>query len=140
MTKEHPMNKKKVTYMAVTGLFILAALPGAIGDLVQPEMVVEIAETLDIPLHLLTLIGGWKVLGVVGLLQPVSERVKEWAYAGFFFDLTGAAWWHAAAGDTGGIAPPLVILGLLGASYALRSAAQAESEASTPAFATAATP
>jgi len=115
------MNKKKVAYIVVTALFCLAILPGAVMDILQPEMVVEVAEQLGLPLYVLTLIGGWKFLGVVGVLQQKSDRVKEWAYAGFFFDLTGAAFCHGAAGDTAGIAPPLVILVFLVASYVLRS-------------------
>lgn len=117
------MDKKRVAYIATTGLFSLAVLPGAVMDIVQPAMVLEMVEPLGIPLHILTLIGIWKLLGIVGVAQQKSARVQEWAYAGFFFDLTGAAWWHAGANDPAGIAPPLVILAILGASYAFRNAA-----------------
>jgi hypothetical protein len=119
------MNKKKIAAIAATGLFSLMILPGAVMDIVQPEMVVEIAEGIGLPLPIMALIGFWKLAGLVGLWQPKFARLREWAYAGFFFDLTGAAFWHGSAGDMAGIAPPLVILGVLAASYGLRYTAQA---------------
>ena len=122
------MTKTKMAYIGVTGLFALAMVPGVIGDLVQPEIVVEMAGILGVPLALLTLVGIWKLLGVIALATPRFERLKEWAYAGFFFDLTGAAVLHFAAGDTAGVAPPLVLVGLLGASYWLRARVRAEAE------------
>jgi hypothetical protein len=117
------MNKFRIGSIILTVLFCLAILPGAIMDIIQPDMVVEVMEGLGLPLHLLTLIGVWKLLGVIGIAQPKSDRIREWAVAGFFFDLTGAAFLHGAVGDTAGIAPPLVLLGLLGAAQALRGMA-----------------
>lgn len=114
------MDKKRVAYIATTSLFCLGILPGAAMDIVQPDMIVEIVEGLGLPLPMLTLIGVWKLLGVVGLAQSRLPTAKEWAYAGFFFDLTGAAYLHATAGDVPGVFPPLVLLAVLGASYALR--------------------
>ena len=46
---------------------------------------------LGYPLYFITIIGFWKVLGAITLLAPGFPRLKEWAYAGIFFDLTGAA-------------------------------------------------
>ena len=113
--------KRKVAFTATTALFAVAVLPGAILDIVQPDFVVEMSQTLGLPASLLTLIGVWKLLGVAALATPGLRRVKEWAYAGFFFDLTGAAYVHAAVGDFAGVPTPLVFLCLLVASYALRS-------------------
>lgn len=45
------------------------------------------------------LIGAWKMAGAVILLIPGFLLVKEWAYAGFFFLLTGAVTSHIASGD-----------------------------------------
>jgi hypothetical protein len=68
--------------------------------------VVEGVTHLGFPLHFVTLLGVWKVLGGIAILVPGFARVKEWAYAGMFFDLTGAAiasvasgnaWWHIVA-------------------------------------------
>ncbi len=119
------MNKKKLAYIIVTALFGLAILPGAVMDIVQPQMVVDIVKTLGLPMHLLTLIGVWKLLGVAALAAPKFRRLNEWAYAGFVFDLTGAAFLHGAVGDNAGIAPPLVLLAVLIASYKLRDAHRA---------------
>jgi len=118
--------RSKLPFLIVTGLAILALLPGAIMDIVQPDMMVEIVEGLGLPLPMLTLIGIWKLLGIVAMCRPQWTRVSEWAYAGFFFDLTGAAWVHGTAGDLAGIAPPLVVLGLVLASYRLRPVAETD--------------
>ena len=126
------MMNKKTAYFVTTGLLGLALLPGAVMDIAQPQMVVDAANTLQIPLHMLTLIGVWKLVGVFALARPAFERINEWAYAGFFFDLTGAAFLHGAVGDTAGIFPPLVILGLLVASYRLRNASREEAGAGAP--------
>lgn len=114
------MKKKNIAVMATTAAFLLAILPGAVMNLLQPPMVLEMMTQLGLPPHILTLTGIWKLLGAVALVAPGYPRIREWAYAGFFFDLTGAAFLHGAAGDFPGIAPALVILGLLIASYQTR--------------------
>lgn len=63
-----------------------------------PAYVWGMAE-LGYPAYLLTLLGIWKLLGSLAILAPRSPLLKEWAYAGIFFLLTGAAFSHAAAGD-----------------------------------------
>jgi hypothetical protein len=76
---------------------------------------------LGYPAYLLTILGVWKWLGALAIVAPGLPLLKEWAYAGFFFDLTGAAASHAFAGDgLGAILPPLFFLGLVMASWALR--------------------
>jgi hypothetical protein len=49
--------------------------------------------------YILTILGIWKVLGVVAILIPKFPLLKEWAYAGFFFIMTGAIFSHLASGD-----------------------------------------
>ncbi len=113
--------KKNIASLIVTGVFALGMLPGAVMNLVQPPMVEDMAAHLGIPLALLTLVGVWKILGLVALVGPVPPRLREWAYAGFFFDLTGAAILHIAAGDgVDGVAPSLGLAALLVGSYVLR--------------------
>ncbi len=126
-------NKKKLAFTATTTLFALAMLPGAVLDIVQPDFVVEMGGILGLPLGLFALLGVWKLLGIVALaapgldkLGPWVERVREWAYAGFFFDLTGAAYLHFIAGDHAGVPTPLVFAGLLVASYMLRPSERVE--------------
>ena len=55
---------------------------------------------LGYPAYLLTLLGIWKILGVVAVLIPKFPMLKEWAYAGFFFVMTGALFSHIALGDS----------------------------------------
>ena len=54
---------------------------------------------LGYPVYFLTILGIWKILGVVALLAPRKPLVKEWAYAGFFFTMSGAIFSHIAVGD-----------------------------------------
>ena len=54
---------------------------------------------LGYPVYFLTIIGIWKILGVVALLAPKYPLLKEWAYAGFFFIMTGAIFSHLAVND-----------------------------------------
>jgi hypothetical protein len=71
--------------------------------------------------YLLTILGVWKVAGTVAILAPGFPRLKEWAYAGIFFDLTGAAASHAASGDVvWHIVAPSILAVLTVASWALR--------------------
>jgi len=66
---------------------------------------------LGYPAYLLTLLGIWKILGVVAVLIPKFPLLKEWAYAGFFFVMTGAIFSHIALGDSAiAIFPALLIL------------------------------
>jgi hypothetical protein len=71
----------------------------------------------------MTILGVWKVLGAIAILVPRFPRLKEWAYAGIFFDLTGAAATWAAVGGSGEafhIIAPLIIAGFTVASWGLR--------------------
>jgi hypothetical protein len=85
-----------------------------------PAVIAGLAQ-LGYPPYVASILGVWKLLGVADLVGPGRSGLKEWAYAGFFFLLTGAALSYAASGDTGGkILVPLVLLALVMASYALR--------------------
>jgi len=80
---------------------------------------------LGYPAYFVTILGAWKLLGGLALLAPRLPRLKEWAYAGIAFDLTGAAFSHAAVGHPAAkVIAPLVILGLAAASWALRPASR----------------
>jgi len=115
------MNKRNIGFWVATGLFSLAIFPGAIMDIIQPDFMVEAANTMQLPVHLFVLIGIWKMLGVVALLLPRFRTLNEWAYAGFLFDLTGASFSHASVGDTwASVLIPLAYLPILGVSYWLR--------------------
>jgi uncharacterized membrane protein YphA (DoxX/SURF4 family) len=91
------------------------------GDLSGAPQVLEGMAHLGYPAYFATILGVWKVLGAVAVLAPRFPRLKEWAYAGIFFDLTGAAASHAASGDAAGkVITPLVLVAIAAASWALR--------------------
>jgi uncharacterized membrane protein YphA (DoxX/SURF4 family) len=83
-----------------------------------------IVPVLRYPLYFFAILGFWKVLGAIAILVPRFPRLKEWAYAGIFFDLTGAVASVAAVGDYGAYAfhilAPLILAILAVASWALR--------------------
>jgi hypothetical protein len=76
---------------------------------------------LGYPVYLLTITRTWKVLGSIVLLIPRFPLVKEWAYAGFFFAMTGAAFSHIASGHSmNEVAPSLVLIVLIVVSWYFR--------------------
>src|SRR5713101_7411479 len=78
---------------------------------------------LGYPIYFLTILGVWKILGVVALLIPKFPLLKEWAYAGFFFTITGAVFSHIASGDSvNEIFPSLLLLILTVVSWYFRPA------------------
>jgi len=68
---------------------------------------------LGYPVYFLTILGVWKILGVVALLIPKFPLLKEWAYAGFFFAMSGAVFSHIASGDSMAENVPALLLLLL---------------------------
>src|SRR5574342_746480 len=78
---------------------------------------------LGYPVYFLTILGVWKILGVVALLIPKFSLLKEWAYAGFFFIMSGAIFSHIASGDSvNQLFPSLLLLILTVASWYFRPA------------------
>jgi hypothetical protein len=76
---------------------------------------------LGYPIYFLTIIGVWKILGVAALLIPKFPLLKEWAYAGFFFLMSGAIFSHIALGDpVSEIFPSLLLLILTVVSWYFR--------------------
>ena len=117
------MKAQTIGYWAATGLVGFAFLSGGAMDLSRgPDMLAGMAH-LGYPAYFLSILGTWKLLGALAILAPKFPRLKEWAYAGMVFDLTGAAASHAFSGDPAGkVITPLVLLGLVAASWALRPA------------------
>ena len=77
---------------------------------------------LGYPPYFATISEPWKILGAIAIVVPGFPRVKEWAYAGFFFELTAAAASRAFVGDSAAdIVAPLGFLALVVASWALRT-------------------
>ncbi len=112
---------KQIGYWVTTGLFAAAFLASGAAELASAPAVVAATRALGYPAYFVTILGVWKVLSAPALLAPRLPRLKEWAYAGIFFDLTGAAASHAFSGDPfGKVVTPLVLLLLAAASWALR--------------------
>jgi hypothetical protein len=115
-------------YWVATTLIGLETLAGGVTDLVHGRtmlvsgpFVVDVITHLGYPVYVLSIIGVWKLLGGIVLFAPGLPRLKEWAYAGIVFELTGAAASHAlSSGDAGQLIAPLVFMGLALASWALR--------------------
>ena len=82
---------------------------------------VDMITHLGYPIYLLTILSVWKILGVVAVLIPKFPLLKEWAYAGFFFVMTGAAFSHIATGDPMvALIPSLLLLILTVVSWYFR--------------------
>src|SRR3984893_10176296 len=112
---------KVIGYWVTTGLLAAAFLAAGAAELASGSAAAASTLALGYPAYFLTILGVWKVLSAPVLLAPRLPRLKEWAYAGIFFDLTGAAASHAFSGDPfGKIATPLVLLLIAAASWALR--------------------
>jgi uncharacterized membrane protein YphA (DoxX/SURF4 family) len=94
MVKRH-----KIIYWIVTIWLALGMVSTAIVQLLNEESEVASIKELGYPIYFLTLLGVWKILGVIAVLIPKFTLLKEWAYAGFFFAMSGAIFSHIASGD-----------------------------------------
>lgn len=90
---------KNITFWAVTGFLSFGMLLGGSGQLYRASFNVDGIVHLGFPIYLLTIIGLWKILAVVTILIPKYLLLKEWAYAGLFFLLSGGVVSHFASGD-----------------------------------------
>jgi hypothetical protein len=93
------IKRNKIIYWIATVWLSLGMLSTAIVPLLKVKENADVMARLGYPLYLLTLLGIWKVLGVIAVLIPKFGLVKEWAYAGFFFAMSGAVYSHLAIGD-----------------------------------------
>jgi len=116
-------NAKTIAYWVVTIFGPASFVIGGYLHLTRDPQVMATLAHLGYPTYFATILGTWKLLGAIAIVIPGFPRVKEWAYAGFFFDLTGAAATRAFVGDgVADIVAPLVFLGLVMASRALAPA------------------
>jgi uncharacterized membrane protein len=88
-----------IIYWIATGLLSFGMLTSGLAQLLHAKQMVDLIVPLGYPLYFLYIIGTWKILGVIAILLPRFKLVKEWAYAGFFFVMTGALISHLASGD-----------------------------------------
>jgi hypothetical protein len=116
------MSRKRMVIYWVATLFVAVnALGAGMMDMLRIEPLFGILLRLGFPAYFATILGIWKVLGAAALLVPRYPLLKEWAYAGLFFDFTAALVAHAASGDGPStyVGPLLSIVALV-ASWSLR--------------------
>jgi uncharacterized membrane protein len=90
----------KIIYWIATIFLALGMLAGGLQQLLQVGGYVGIITHLGYPKYFMSIIGAWKILGVITILIPGVRILKEWAYAGFFFVMSGAVISHLAIGET----------------------------------------
>lgn len=112
------MKKAKTLYWIITSLMAAFMLLASIPDVLRLPQAVSIFGHLGYPVYLLPFLGTAKTLGIVAVLVPAFQRLKEWAYAGLVFDVIGALYSHLSVGDSpSGWMPALIGLVLVGGSY-----------------------
>lgn len=91
---------KSFIYWMATGLIAIVFLASGVGNLVRLSHIAQDMAHLGYPPYFHAILGTWKILGAIAIVIPRTPRLKEWAYAGMIFDLTGAAVSRLASGDT----------------------------------------
>ena len=115
--------RNRIIYWIATGLMSFGMLGSGIAQLLKTKELVEIMTHLGYPTYLMNILGVWKILGVIVILLPGFKLVKEWAYAGFIFTMTGALVSHIILGDGGkAILGPLFQTIFIAASWYFRPA------------------
>ena len=113
--------RDKIIYWISTLWLSLGMVSTGIVQLLNVESETEFIVSMGYPVYFLYLLGAWKILGVVAVLIPGFPLVKEWAYAGFFFAMTGAAYSHISLGSPiGELFPSLLLLALTILSWYFR--------------------
>ncbi|HTP79816.1 MAG TPA: DoxX family protein [Bacteroidota bacterium] len=117
--------KNKIIYWISTLWLALGMVSTGMGQLLKfkGQGDADMITHLGYPLYLLTILGVWKMLGVAAVLIPKFPVLKEWAYAGFFFAMTGAIFSHLETGDpVNKIVPSSLLLILTLVSWYFRPA------------------
>lgn len=115
--------RNKIFYWIATLWLALGMLSTGIVQLLRVEEEVENFKQLNYPVYLLTILGVWKILGVIAVLIPRFPLIKEWAYAGFFFAMSGATLSRIASSHSmAEIFPSLLLLTLTAVSWYFRPA------------------
>ncbi len=113
----------KIIYWISTLWLALGMFSTGIVQLIKQEEELAKITHLGYPVYFLTILGVWKIMGVIAVLIPQFPRLKEWAYAGFFFAMSGALFSHLAKGDSASeIFPAILLLILTAISWHFRPA------------------
>lgn len=93
--------RNKIIYWIATLWLALGMASTGIVQILKMKEEAVMMTHLGYPLYFLTILGVWKMLGVIAILIPKFPLLKEWTYAGFFFAMSGAIFSHFAVGDSG---------------------------------------
>jgi DoxX-like family len=119
------MKWKSISYWVITALVAFFIGSGGAAELAGVPGTVEGLVRLGYPAYFASIIGFWKLLGAIAILAPRFPRLKEWAYAGIFFNMTGAAFTNVAVGvEVWHLIVNLVLAAFTVASWALRPASR----------------
>lgn len=99
LTKSKKAKRNKIIYWIATLWLSLGMTATGIVQLIRNKDEVTLFNSLGYPMYLMVIIGVWKLLGVIAVLAPRFPLIKEWAYAGFFFVMSGAVISHLAIND-----------------------------------------
>ncbi|TSJ39358.1 DoxX family protein [Mucilaginibacter corticis] len=112
-----------VWYWIITAILSFCIFSGGVAQALEVKGVVEGFKPLGYPTYFISLIGIWKILGIIAILIPKFKLLKEWAYAGLFFTMTGAVISHIASNNvTIQIIAPVVLAIFTVLSWYLRPA------------------
>lgn len=113
--------RNRIIYWIATIWLALGMLSSGLVQLLKVKGEIEFIINLGYPAYFLTILGVWKILGVAAVLVPGFPLLKEWAYAGFFFIMTGAVFSHLAMDSSiKEILPALLLLALVVVSWYFR--------------------
>ena len=101
------MKNLNIYYWISVGLILFFIVPGSIMNIMNHPDWVEVFNMLGYPLYLLPFLGVAKLSACVVIVLPFFKRLKEWAYAGLFFDLVGATY---SGLMVGGFDPQMTIM------------------------------
>lgn len=117
--------RNKIIYWVATLWLCLGMTATGIVQLIHMEEEVTNITNLGYPTYLMTVLGIWKILGVIAMLLPRFPLLKEWAYAGFFFAMSGAVISHFIVGDELiTLLGPLLLIALTVVSWYYRPASR----------------
>jgi hypothetical protein len=122
MTNPATSRLRLIAYWITTALVVFELVMGGTWDILRIPQVSDLIARLGYPQYFLVILGVWKILGAIALAIPRFPRLKEWAYAGVIFDLTGAVASLSAAGlfTAATAAYPTLMIAVAIASWALR--------------------
>ena len=115
--------RNKIIYWIATIWLALGMTSTGIVQIIGIEDEAKLFNSINFPLYMMAFLGVSKLLGVIAVLVPKFPVLKEWAYAGFFFSMTGALYSHIASGNGAAeIFPPILLLILTMTSWYFRPA------------------